>query len=81
MSARLSLDNLHAAFHAGDQLIGCSEHPSKEIEGALKYAETHGWVIKQGGSHAWGKIYCQFNDNECRCGEFCISSVWSTPKT
>ncbi len=33
-----------------------------------------------GGSHAWGRIYCPYNDEECRCGEFCITSVWSTPK-
>jgi hypothetical protein len=29
---------------------------------------------------AWGRIYCPYNDEECRCGEFCITSVWSTPK-
>jgi len=27
-----------------------------------------------------GRIYCPYNDEECRCGEFCITSVWSTPK-
>jgi hypothetical protein len=21
-----------------------------------------------------------YNDVECRCGEFCIASIWSTPK-
>ena len=36
--------------------------------------------LKWEGGHAWGKIYCPNNDNECRCGEFCISSVWSTPR-
>ena len=55
-------------------------HPKKEIEDALTHAEANGWTIKVGGSHAWGKIYCPYNDNECRCGEFCIASVWSTPK-
>ena len=30
--------------------------------------------------HAWGKIYCPYNDKECRCGEFCITSIWSPPK-
>ena len=25
-------------------------------------------------------MYCPYNDEECRCGEFCITSVWSTPK-
>jgi len=55
-------------------------HPKKEIEEAIKYAETEGWRVKVGGSHAWGKIYCPYNDHECRCGEFCTTSVWSTPK-
>jgi hypothetical protein len=56
-------------------------HSKKEIEAALAYAESHGWRIRGGGKgHAWGKMYCPYNDAECRCGEFCISSVWSTPK-
>lgn len=55
-------------------------HPKKEIEASLKYAEEQGWRVEVGGSHAWGRIYCPYNDGECRCGEFCISSVWSTPK-
>jgi hypothetical protein len=76
----LSLDNLRAPLHTGDELMGRTKHPKKEIEEALKHAESRGWVIKEGGAHAWGKIYCPFNDNECRCGEFCITSVWSTPR-
>lgn len=55
-------------------------HPNKEIEDALRYAEQNGWRVMLGGSHAWGKIYCPYNDKDCRCGEFCITSVWSTPK-
>ena len=55
-------------------------HPKKEVEEALKHAEKNGWRVEVGGSHAWGKIYCPYNDKECRCGEFCIASVWSTPK-
>ena len=51
-----------------------------EIEEALRYAEKQGWRIEIGGSHAWGKIYCPYNNSDCRCGEFCISSIWSTPK-
>ena len=57
-----------------------SSHPKKEVEDALKHAETQGWRVTVGGSHAWGKIYCTYNDYESRCGEFCITSVWSTPK-
>ncbi|NIM41181.1 MAG: hypothetical protein GTN84_08760 [Hydrogenophaga sp.] len=56
-------------------------HPKKEVEEALRYAEEHRWRVEVGGSHAWGKLYCPYNDAECRCGEFCITSVWSTPKS
>lgn len=57
-----------------------TRHPKKEIEEALRHAEDNGWKVEVGGSHAWGKMYCPYNDAECRCGEFCITSVWSTPK-
>ncbi|WP_416366791.1 hypothetical protein [Pseudomonas sp. UFMG81] len=55
-------------------------HPSKEVEQTLRYAEAQGWRITVGGGHCWGRIYCPLNDRECRCGEFCITSVWSTPR-
>ena len=55
-------------------------HPKKEVDEALDHAEANGWRIVEGGSHAWGKMYCPYNDSECRCGEFCIASIWSTPK-
>ena len=55
-------------------------HPKKEVEEVLRLAEEQGWRIEVGGGHAWGRIYCPYNDDECRCGEFCITSVWSTPK-
>ena len=55
-------------------------HANKEIEAVLKFAEHQGWRVVSGGSHAWGKMYCPWNDAQCRCGEFCISCVWSTPK-
>ena len=57
-----------------------SRHPKKEVEEAIHYAEGQGWRIRVGGSHAWGRMYCPYNDSECRCGEFCISSIWSTPR-
>jgi hypothetical protein len=57
-----------------------AKHPNKEVESALRHAEAHGWRISVGGSHAWGRIYCPYNDPECRCGEFCMTSVWSTPR-
>ena len=63
--------------------MGKSVHPVKEIQGALEYAEAQGWrVLKCGGSaHAWGRMYCPFNNMACRCGEFCICSIWSTPRS
>lgn len=55
-------------------------HPKPEIEAALRYSEQNGWLVEIGGAHAWGKIYCPYNDEACRGGNFCIASVWSTPK-
>ena len=57
-----------------------SSHHKKDIEAALRHAESQGWRVEIGGSHAWGKMYCPWNDAECRCGEFCIACIWSTPK-
>lgn len=57
------------------------QHPDPDIEAAIAYAEANGWRIKPGGSsaHAWGTMYCPHNSPDCRCGEFCITSIWSTP--
>ena len=55
-------------------------HPKLEVEAALRKAESEGWRIALGGPHAWGRMYCPYNDETCRCGEFCIASIWSTPK-
>jgi hypothetical protein len=55
-------------------------HPKKEVEAALRHAEANGWRVEVGGSHAWGRIYCPCDNDGCRCGEFCIASVWSTPR-
>src|SRR5258705_12610959 len=58
-------------------------HLKKEVEAALGYAEANGWrvVPGNGSGHAWGRMYCPYNDAECRCGEFCIISIWSTPRS
>lgn len=50
------------------------------MESALRMAEKHGWRVEVGGSHAWGRMYCPYNRDDCRCGEFCIVSIWSTPR-
>ena len=57
-----------------------AKHPNKEIEAALRFAESEKWRVDVGGSHAWGKMFCPFNQETCRCGEFCITSIWSTPR-
>ena len=57
-----------------------NKHPKPEVEAAIQHAEEHGWTIKVGGSHAWGRMLCPYKDENCRCGEFCITSIWSTPK-
>jgi hypothetical protein len=58
-----------------------ASHVKKEIEGALRYAESLGWRVeaRQGG-HCWGRMYCPYNDEQCRCGSYCVVSIWSTPK-
>lgn len=60
-----------------------ANHPKKDVEAALRQAESQGWRVERakGNGHAWGRLYCPRNDKECRCGEFCVSSVWSTPKS
>ena len=55
-------------------------HKSKEIEAVLEELEAIGWTIVEGRGHAWGMLRCPTNSKECRCGEFCQMSVWSTPK-
>jgi len=55
-------------------------HPRKEIEAAIQYAEMQGWIVVEGRGHCWGVLRCPWNDTECRCGAFCITSVWSTPR-
>lgn len=55
-------------------------HKNKDIESAILHAEAKGWRIEMRSGHAWGRMYCPFNDVVCRCGEFCVASIWSTPK-
>ncbi|QJE73371.1 hypothetical protein HHL28_09935 [Aerophototrophica crusticola] len=61
-------------------VTGRPRHPSKEIEGAVSYAESQGWTFVKGRGHCWGMLRCPANEADCRCGEFCQVSVWSTPR-
>lgn len=56
-------------------------HPKPEVEAAIRHAESHGWRVQVGGAHAWGRMLCPYDDAACRCGEFCITSIWSTPRS
>lgn len=53
------------------------KHPNKEIEKAVKYAESLNWRYIESGksAHAWGRLYCSLED---RNG--CSMSIWSTPR-
>lgn len=60
-----------------------SKHPNPHIESALKYAEDNNWEVTKtsSSSHAWGRMKCPNNDRCCRNGNYCINSIWSTPRT
>lgn len=53
-------------------------HPNKDIEQALKYAESKGWRYQAAGNsaHAWGRILCPLANREGHA-----MSIWSTPKS
>ena len=57
-------------------------HLNKDVESVIQYAEAKKWTIETAGksSHAWGKMKCPANQKDCRCGNFCIVSIWSTPR-
>jgi hypothetical protein len=57
-------------------------HPDKHIEAALRYVESHGWVVDKSegrAAHAWGTAKCPYNVTTCRDGLFCRFSIWGTP--
>jgi len=61
--------------------VSRASHAKKEIEETLRYAESCGWRIEaRHGGHCWGRMYCPYNDEQCRCGNFCVVSIWSTPR-
>ncbi len=53
--------------------VARTRHPIKEIEAAVRYAETNDWVVVASGSsaHSWAKLRC--------AGDCPQRSVWSTP--
>jgi len=51
-------------------------HKDKDIQAAIEYALLRGWRLFEGGSHAWGFLYCPLQE---RAG--CRVPVWSTPRS
>ena len=52
-----------------------ARHTDKEVEDAVRYAESQGWRVEAGQNHAKFKLLCPFAD---RSG--CMIFVWSTPR-
>lgn len=51
-------------------------HPNKEIEAAVRYAESMGWKLYLSPGHAWGHLLCPLNTRKG-----CRVPVWSTPRS
>ena len=51
---------------------GRPRHPKKEVEEAVRYAESRGWRVDVGGSHNWGALLCPAAGG-------CRLPVYSTP--
>jgi hypothetical protein len=56
------------------------KHPDKHIRAAIDDAISKGWRFEKSNGHAFGKLLCPWNDDDCRCGVFCVLSVYSTPR-
>ena len=52
-----------------------SRHPHKETEEVLRYAESLGWTVDVGGSHAWGFPRCPTHRRNA-----CNLQIPSTPR-
>ncbi|NCO73799.1 MAG: hypothetical protein GW795_12050 [Cyanobacteria bacterium] len=55
------------------------KHPNKEIREIIEYGVKKGWIVKESNGHAWGILYCPYNNKNCRAGKHCKTSIWSTP--
>jgi len=60
--------------------MGDRKHPDKDVRAAIEMAVSKGWRFEEGNGHAFGKLFCPWNDQACRCGAFCVLSVYSTPR-
>lgn len=64
--------------------MASKKHPNKEVDAAVRFAERCGWKLVSPGrsAHCWGRLLCPNGsvNISCRCGEFCMISVWSSPR-
>ncbi|RUO20168.1 hypothetical protein CWE06_05960 [Aliidiomarina haloalkalitolerans] len=64
--------------------MASKKHPVKEIDAAVRFAERCGWRLISAGhsAHCLGRLLCPYGSVNalCRCGDFCMISVWSTPR-
>jgi len=57
-------------------MTGRPRHPKKEVEDAVRFAESRGWVVTmRGGGHAWGVLRCGSGSGAGHCQVW----VFSTP--
>lgn len=57
-----------------------SKHPNKAIRAAIKYAQSKGWIIEEGGSHCWGKMYYPISESDGKRSENKKVPILCTPK-
>jgi hypothetical protein len=55
------------------RIVARRRHPKKEVEQALRVAETRGWKVQpQPRGHRWGVMRCPAHEH--------WHPIWSTPK-
>lgn len=51
-------------------------HPNKDIQAAIAYAISQGWLFRSSNGHAFGRLHCSLPGHKEH-----IMSIWSTPKS
>ncbi|HVB18472.1 MAG TPA: hypothetical protein VNF04_18220 [Stellaceae bacterium] len=51
-------------------------HPDKDVEAAVRFAESKGWRYVHSSGHPWGRLFCPGGLRGA-----CIISVNSTPRS
>jgi len=66
--------------HTGDHRWPAQRIRRKKSRRRSGTPKSKAGASKSAAATPGGRIYCPYNDEACRCGEFCITSAWSTPK-